>query len=131
MSKGGPITKFMDGRMTPNEAHRALGIRKKCAGCGRPAAIRIRVLADLKELTKQQPQFVAAIAASNPAGPFVPVVPTKYGPMVMLSDIGACDLCRKTAEVTAAQSPSWCIIDIDRGPNERNKVVAQVPKGDS
>jgi len=112
------LTKFMQGRMTPDEAHRAYGIRKKCNSCGRPAAIRIKVLVALDELTKRQPEFVAHIAATNPDGPYVPTVPTKYGPMVKISDIGACDNCKRDAERAAAKGPSWVIVEIDRGPGD-------------
>lgn len=123
------IKKFMGGRVTPEELHRAIGLRVKCSGCGQPAAIRIRVLVELAELTKRQPEFVAAVAASNPEGPSVPTVATKYGPMVKVSDTGACALCRKTAEVAAARgAPSWCIVDIDRGPGpDRPQVQVPVP----
>ncbi len=118
---------FMDGRMTPEELHRQVGLRAKCVGCGQPAAIRIKVLAQLEELTKRQPEFVAALAVTNPTGPCVPTVQTIYGPMVKISDVGACDLCRKTAEIAAARgAPSWCIVEIDRGPGPQNAQV-QVP----
>ncbi len=121
------IKKFMGGRMTPEELHRAVGLRVKCTGCDQPAAIRIRVFAALDELTKRHPEFVAAVAVSNPEGPFVPTVATQYGPMVKISDIGACALCRKKAEVAAARgAPSWCIVDIDRGPGPDRPQV-QVP----
>lgn len=106
---------FMNGQMTANEAHRAYGIRKKCACCGRPAAIRIKVLADLAELTKRNPEFVAAVITSNPEGPFVPTIDTTYGKMVKLSDIGACDNCKQDAEKAAAKHPEWCLVEIDRG----------------
>lgn len=115
--------------MGPSDLHRAIGIRKKCVGCGRPAAIRIRVLVEYDELVKRQPNLVAGIAASNPDGPFVPTVPTKHGPMVKLTDVGACDLCRKTAEITAARdAPDWAIVEIDRrGLSSEHPIKAQVP----
>ena len=106
---------FMNGQMTPEEAHRAYGIRKKCAVCGKPAAIRIKVLADLAELTKRQPEFVAAIITSNPEGQFVPTIDTTYGKMVKLSDVGACDNCKQDAEKASAKHPEWCMVEIDRG----------------
>lgn len=120
-------TKFMGGRMTPDELHRQMGLRVKCTGCGQPAAIRIKVLAALDELTAREPELVAAITITNPDGRFVPTVQTIHGPMVKISDVGACDLCRKTAEIAAARgAPSWCIVEIDRGPGAQNAQV-QVP----
>lgn len=121
------IKKFMDGKMSPQELHQRLGIRKNCYGCGKPAVVRLRTFVALDELTKRQPEYVAQIMASNPNGPYVPTVATKYGPMVKVSDIGACALCAKEAEKAAARGPSWCIVEIDRGPDPKQAVSAQVP----
>ncbi len=122
------IKRFMDGRATPDEAHRAIGIRKKCEQCGAPAAVRIKVLVELQELTRRQPEFVAQIMVTNPNGPFVPTVETKHGHMVKVSDIGACDLCRVDAERAAARGPSWCIVEIDRrGLSSEFPTLVQVP----
>lgn len=119
------VKKFMGGRMTPDEVHRALGLRVRCL-CGQPAAIRIKVLAPLQEVQDRNPQFVAMVAASNPDGPFVPTIPSKYGNLVKLSDVGACDNCKTEAERVAAKHPSWCIVEIDRGPG-KDKPFGQVP----
>ncbi len=120
------LKRFMGGRATPQEVFRAVGVRKKCAQCGCPASVRIRVLVELKELIKRQPEFVAQIMASNPTGqPVVPTVPTIHGPMVKVSDVGACSQCRTAAERAAARGPSWAIVEIDAGPKET--VQAQVP----
>lgn len=111
------INKFDGGNRTPDEYHREHGFSRtsrKCAVCGAPSAIRIRVLIALDELTRRQPEYVAQIAASNPNGPYVPTVKTKYGDMVLISDVGACDNCKTAAEVEAAKGPSWAIVEIDR-----------------
>ena len=116
------------GNMTPSELHRAIGIRKSCMYCGQPAAVRIRVLVALDELTRRQPEYVAQIMATNPDGSWtVPTLPTKYGPMVKVSDVGACSHCRREAEIAAARGPSWAIVEISAGPDPTNKVAAQVP----
>jgi hypothetical protein len=112
------LDKFMKGQMTPSEVHKKYGVRKSCQSCGAPASIRIRVLVTLAELTQRQPEFVANIAASNPDGPYVPTVPTKFGPMVLISDVGACDNCKGEAERAAAHHPSWAIVEINRGPKD-------------
>lgn len=109
------MKKFMGGRYTPNEVHRAVGIRKKCSVCSQPAAIRIKVYASLEEMIKRNPNFVAAIMASNPDGQFVPTIDTKWGKMMKLSDVGACDNCKTEAEKVAAKHPDWCFVEIDRG----------------
>ena len=121
------IKKFAGGRETPQEMHRRLGIRKNCALCGHPAAIRIKVFAPLAELIKRTPEYVAGICASNPDGPYVPTIDTTYGKMVKISDVGACDLCKTQAEKEAAKGPSWMLVEIDRGPG--NTVAVQVPAG--
>ena len=122
------MDRFMGGAATPQEVHRALGINKACAGCGNPAAIRIKVLAEYVELVQRNPDFIALLMVASPDGATVPTIATKHGPMVLISDIGACELCRKTAEVAAARgAPSWCIVEIDRGL--RDAVHVQVPRG--
>ena len=109
------MRKFMGGRMTASEVHRAVGIRKKCSVCGQPAAIRIKVFASLTEMTQRNPNFIAAIMAANPDGPFVPTIDTKWGKMMKLSDVGACDNCKVEAEKASAKHPDWCFVEIDRG----------------
>jgi len=121
------VKRFMNGRMTPSEAHRMYAIKNPCYVCGAPAVMRIRVLVQLAELMKQAPQFVATIVALNPEGPMIPVIPTTYGPMVKVSDVAACSHCQKDAEHAASQHPSWAIVEIDRGP--KDVVQTQVPRG--
>lgn len=128
------IKKFDKGRSTPDEMHRryALGIGKKvCKTCGNPKlAIRIRVLVQLAELVKRNPDFVAGIMASNPNGVEVPTIRTKYGPMVRVTDEAFCDNCKVGAERAAAKGPSWAIVEIDRqGLGKSFKTVVQVPRG--
>lgn len=128
MAKGKAVhvRRFMGGTMTPQEVHtQALNMR--CEQCGAPAAERIRVLVQLKELVARNPEYVAQIMATNPDGPSVPTVPTKYGPMVKVSDVGACRNCAAAAEKAAARGPSWAIVEITRGPDPTNRVVVQVP----
>lgn len=126
------IKKFDGGRSTPDEFHRQHGFSRasaRCTVCGAPSAIRIRVLAQLSELTKRQPELVGAIAASNPNGPYVPTIKTTHGDMVLISDVGACDNCKVSAERTAAKHPSWVIIEIDRmGLASTHKTQVQVPQ---
>lgn len=126
MSKKIHIKRFAGGKMTPQEMH-VQAMHKPCALCGMPASARLRTLVQLNELIKRQPEFVAQVAATNPAGPFIPTVPTTYGPMVKVSDVGACTRCRKQAEIAAARGPSWAIVEISEGPEARNPVHAQVP----
>ena len=122
------LKKFMDGRATPREVHARLAVRKSCVHCKMPATVRIRVLADLVELEKRQPQFVATIKLTNPNGPFVPTIRTTYGPMVMLHDVGTCDRCRRAVEVQVAHGQEdWMLVEIDGGP-ANIKTQVMVPR---
>lgn len=129
------IKKFDGGRSTPDEMHRKYALgggKKRCATCGNPkVAIRIRVLVELAELTKRNPDFVAGIMATNPDGSMtVPSVRTKYGQMVRVNDAVFCDNCKVGAEKAAAKGPSWAIVEIDRqGLGKSFKPVVQVPRG--
>lgn len=124
----GKIQDFLSGKLSAQETHRAAAFHAHPCICGRPAVVRIKVLVQLAELTKRQPEMIAQICATNPDGSWtVPTVPTKYGPMVKVSDIGACENCRADAEKAAARGPSWAIVEIDRGPNPKEAVSAAVP----
>ena len=122
------IQKFLRGEMTPRETHIA-ALNKACEQCGALAAVRLRVLVLLDELVQRSPEFVAQIMVANPDGSCtVPTIPTKYGPMVKVSDIGACDSCRSAAERAAARCPSWCLVEISAPPEDKNPVHFQVPR---
>jgi len=117
--------KFADGRESPQEMHQRVAWHgKRCLGCGGPPAIQIRVLAPIAELTRLAPGVMAAIAASNSDHPgAVPSVPTKYGAMMVTSETCYCRLCASAAERAAARGPSWTIVEIDRGPDPKQRVT--------
>ena len=124
----GHIQKFIKGDLTAREMHIA-AMNKKCEQCGRPASVRLRVLVLLDELVQRNPEFVAQVMVSNSDGTCtVPTIPTKYGPMVKISDVGACDSCRSAAEIAAAKCPSWCLVEISVPPEDKNPVHIQVPQ---
>jgi hypothetical protein len=101
------------------------GLFEKCL-CGRPAAIRIKVYYPPKELIERQPELAALLMASSESGG-LPVMRTTKGPMVPVSMTGACALCQKAAEKEAAKAPSWCLVEIERGPDPTNKIQSHVP----
>lgn len=115
--------KFMDGRYTPQEVHRALAFRKPCL-CGQPAAIRILALGDKKELVQKYPDFLGFLAAQHEEGK-VPIVRTRWGEMIKVGEVWACDTCKHDAEKAAAKHPSWVHVWIDRGI-EAEKTQVQV-----
>lgn len=118
------VKKFMDGEHTPQEIHRALAWGgRKCDACKvGVAAIRVRVFAEYKECLQRSPEFMLKLAAEH-AGE-VPVVDFKQGKYVRVSEAFACEHCRSELERQAAKAPSWCCVEIDRGPDEKVQVGA-------
>ena len=121
------MKRFDGGRRTPNEYHRehAFPPSAECAGCGGPPAVRAIVLAELKEAIKHRMvpasldgRITAAVARTlvDLRGPSGPVKHAR------ISATYSCDNCRKTMEVALAKAPSWCIVEINEGPNPRNRV---------
>jgi hypothetical protein len=126
--------KFMDGRMTPKEAHRAYGLGRACSGCGGPPAIRIQVFMPMDEAMQRAPNFVIGVAMANRANPgSVPTVKFKEQKddrtgkdYLKASDTCWCDNCKVEARLTAAKnSPSWAVVHIDEG----HKDIVQVGYG--
>jgi hypothetical protein len=113
---------FMNGELTPQEAHRKLAWGGKgCDKCGQPAAIRVRVFAEAAEVMKRSPQFIMQLAAANNGA--VPMVTFKYGKFVRVSEAFGCDHCKSDLEREAAKAPSWCVVEIDRGPEDKLQVA--------
>ena len=118
-------SKLFQGRRSAEEIHAKFGFGKGCLLCGQPGVIRIRVLIQHDELVRRAPDIAAAIAASNPDGPFIPTFATSYGPMVRVSETIVCRFHRREVELAAAKGPSWAFIEIDRGPgSDRPQVGA-------
>jgi len=130
------MKKLFGGKETAFEVHQKYGFRMACCApgtnknnrCGGPPVIRIRVYTPYLELFSKHPEFCIQIAAGNRDGSYVPTVDTKWGPMVLLSDMTACKFHQQSAERAAAHPPkglqTW--VTIDRGPTAE-KVVGQVP----
>jgi len=124
ISKAAPIhvKHFMQGEMSPNEMHRKLAWGGRgCTKCGQPAAIRVRIFAEVAEISKRSPQFLMQLAAENSGE--VPVVDFKYGKFVRVSEVFGCSHCRAGLEREAAGAPSWCLVELDRGPSDTTQVA--------
>lgn len=124
---------FMGGRMTPKEAHRKWGIRRKCRGCGGPGACRIKVFMPLDEAMRRAPQFVALATVANPdKSGKLPTVKFKQRPTDLVgtdflkaSDTVWCDNCKVEARLEAARgAPSWAVVEIDDGIKDTIQVGA-------
>jgi len=128
--------KFQDGRVTPQEYHakHAFPPGAKCSGCGRPPSIRAIVMAPLDEVRKRDPDFgvVADLALTNPqaAKRFHEVLVPLRGsdgrpvPHIRLSTALACPVCAPAMEKALAKGPSWCVVDIQRGPGPDKLVTS-------
>jgi len=116
------------GRETAEEVHskHAFPPGSKCAGCQRSRGLimRIIILAPVDEISKRDP-FFARMVEECPQQFMEIIVRTKYGVMLRLSTTYACHACQRDAERAAAKAPSWCIVDINRGPG-KDKIVVGV-----
>lgn len=112
------VRKFMDGKMTPMEAHRRLAWGGKgCTTCGGAPVVRIKTFMRAADFSSMvEPGVMAMIAAACDGK--LPTVPTKFGPIVRIGDAYACRACQKDAEVATARLPDYVIPEFDRGPKD-------------
>jgi len=124
-------TKLFGGRLTAEEYHAkyAFPVGAKCAGCGKGGSLTTRIisLAPLDEMRKRDP-MVDYMAANKPTQLFSTLVPIrgadgKPQPYLRIATVYACGACSTHAERAAAHGPSWCIVEINRGPG-KDKVVS-------
>lgn len=107
--------------MKPVEMIRKLDLGSKpCSLCGDPPVMRMKVLAELAEMEKREPAMMEAIKRTNPYGPYVPTIDTKYGKMMLLHDMTLCEGCRVGAKREAAKFPSWMIVEFDEAGRDAN-----------
>lgn len=122
--------------MSPEEYHakHAFPLGAKCSGCGGPPQIRAIVMAPLDEVKKRDPDFaqISELATTNPEAAkrfFEMLVQIKGSdgkpvPHVRLSTAYACKRCGPTMEKTLAKGPSWCIVEINRGPGPQKIITS-------
>ena len=124
MSKTIHRKQFMDGRMTPQEAHSrwAFPIGAKCAGCGGAPLITIRTFAEEDEMLKRDPRL-KILQMADPEKYGAMQMRTKMGKYLRIAEVYACARCGPEAERAAAKHPSWCFADICRGPEALKLVV--------
>lgn len=117
-------TQLFGGKTTAEELHAKLAWgHKHCTACkNKKIVLVVRLLAPLKECMSTWPELLGAMKAAN--GGTIPRVETKFGPLVKISEVAACTMCRRDAEKVAAKAPSWCVIEFDRGPGPENASVS-------
>lgn len=120
--------KLFDGRETAEEIHRRLAFGGPCTNCGGPPVVKIVVMAPLVDVMSKMPEYAQLRAAVS--GGHIHTVKSRYGELVRLTKIIACDGCKKAAIKAAARPPrGWrdcLVVDIDTGPGA-DKTVVQVP----
>lgn len=109
--------KFMQGSCTPEELHQELSFPpgSKCKLCGRPPMIAIRSFAEEKEMLNRDPNLIV-LAKTDPTKYASMTITTRSGRYLRLGEVFACRSCAPQAEREAAHHPSWCFVDVDRGP---------------
>jgi len=116
--------KFMDGRMTPQEAHSKWGfpVGAKCEFCGGPPLISVRSFAEEGEMLKRDP-MLKILQLVEPDKYQSMQLKTKQGTYLRIACAYACQSCRGAAERAAARHPSWMFVDIDLGPDPLKIVI--------
>jgi hypothetical protein len=117
------------GKYTAEEVHShyAFAPGERCVICKGPPLVRIRVYADPQEMLLREPEAVFALAAQHQGK--LPAVKLKLNgserEMVVWSASAFCKRCTPEAERRVArEAPSWCHVEIDRGPGPEKRVVA-------
>lgn len=125
------LKQFRRGEVSAQEVHAALGVGKPCRGCNAPASIVLRTFVREDDLIAKRPQLAGTLLAMAAAAgmpglvPKLPTVDMKYGKMVRVAEMAVCTRCAPEAERAAAKGPSWALVEIDRGPQDKRPI--QVP----
>jgi len=117
--------KLFQGRATAQEVHAkyAFPPGAKCTGCGKRGGLQTRaiVLMELEEMKRRDP-LLADLSIVDPVKFTQLILQTKYGPFIRVSTSYACPTCTPALEKAMAKCPSYCIVDINRGPGA-DKVI--------
>jgi hypothetical protein len=124
---------LFDGRFTAEEAHAMFAFPRsaRCAGCGsRGLALRAIVMAPLDEAVKHR--MIDPESAKDPyrlASILIPIQEsaTSRKLYVRISITYCCRRCQREFERALAKAPSWCIVEINRGPGA-DKIVSMAEK---
>jgi len=121
------VRKFDGGRRTPQEYHAEYGFppSAKCAACGKRPSVRGIVLAPFDEACKRgmlPPSIVDPTAAMQAL--VMVKSGTEYTPHLRISTAYACSSCRGAFERVLAKAPSWCVVEVNRGPDPNNRILA-------
>lgn len=118
--------KLFRGVKTAEQVYRELAFaNRKCAECGGPPAIRVKVFYPLTEIHETLLDAVKLECLVTGEPPPILRANEKYGNQLIMkvSDIVACERCAAALERAAAKAPSYAIVDIDRGPGKDRPIV--------
>ena len=116
---------FRDKTAQQVHAELAFPAHARCHGCGGPPINRAIVMAPLDEL-RRRGQIPEHVRLSDPALMSV-IIPIRESAdttklYVRMSCVYSCLTCAAELEKALAKTPSWCIVEINRGPNPKNSV---------
>lgn len=129
MSKVQHIRKFDGGRRTPQEYHAEFGFppNAKCAACSAKPTVRAIVMMSLDDAEKR--------GLAPPGSSKMPMLfPALQPVLVQLREAGSprwyvrvslaysCSRCRAGFERELAKAPSWAVVEINDGPDSKNRV---------
>lgn len=121
------IKRFQDGRVTAREYHaeNAFPPGSKCHGCDRRPMVRAITMAPFKDAVAAFPYI--RLATPEQIGKILVSLQQSSAhrpePYLRLGIAYSCDSCRPSFEKTLAKLPSWVVVDIQRGPEERRIIV--------
>ncbi len=118
------VKKFDGGRRTPAEYHRELVYgNKQCSTCGEPAAMCAKLLADDAEFLRRHPNEYLVLINRFGGDPSFE---TKWGKMVIVEIIYACDQCKNgMRRFVAARQQDWMHVEFDEmGLEESHPLVS-------
>jgi hypothetical protein len=130
MSRTLNVEKFLNGTLTPQEfkAAHTFGPFAKCSGCGKPPLIEATVFVPYDEAVKRQlvpPGHEASQEILDVSIMLRTGCNGALEPHVRLSKAYSCRACQPDFERALAKSPSWAVVDINRGPDPTNRVTAR------
>lgn len=118
------VKKFDGGRRTPAEYHRELVYgNKQCSTCGGPAAMCCKLLADDAEFLRRHPNEYMVLINQFGGDPSFE---TKWGKMVIVEIIYACDQCKNgMRRFVASRQQDWMHVEFDEmGLEESHTIVS-------
>jgi hypothetical protein len=123
--------KFLNGTLTPQEftAAHTFGPYARCNGCGGAPVISATVFVPYDEAVKRglvPPGHEANQQILDVSCMLLTGSNREPEPHVRLSKAYSCRVCQPAFERGLAKSPSWAVIDINRGPDPTNRVVVGV-----